>query len=451
MEVTLGMPTIKILDIKQEFRGVHLGDKRLDQRCLELVEDLGNHPDQSIPKSCGDWASTKAAYRFFENEHVTRDALLEPHIQQTLKRQEGRQDVLAIEDTTYLNYTAHPETQDLGPIGTAEGLQGLVVHNTMAVDAQRGEVLGMLHQEVWARGGRHPKNETGRQRRQRARESECWQRGVKAVDALGLTAAIHVMDREGDIYEVLRRVEEKRFVIRACWNRLLSKQEGYLFEVLRRSEPIGKMVVIVPARGGRKAREALVTLRRKQMTICPPTALRRQGKDVVVNVLEAFEHHAPKGSAPLHWVLLTREPVDTVTQCVQISAWYKCRWKIEEFHKSLKTGCHIEQRQLRTRAKLEALLGLYSVIGIMLLRARDAARQTETKAGEYFNEIQLRLLRRQYPRMPKIPTARDAFRAVAQMGGFLARKGDGDPGWKTLWLGMHDLLVMEHGHYLSHA
>ena len=449
MEVTLDMSATKNLRLADEFQGIDLGDKRLNDRCVELVKDLGKHPDQSIPKSCGDWSATQAAYRFFENEHVTREALLKPHIQQTVERAQGGGDVLAIQDTTYLNYTPHPETEDLGPIGTMDGLQGMVAHNTIAVMAETGEVLGMLNQEVWVREGRHPKEENSFERRQRPRESECWQRGVLAVTALGLDKAIHAMDREGDIYEVLRLLESRRFVIRVCRNRLLSKKEGYLFDAIRQSHPLGKMTVKVPARGGRQAREALLTVRRDRLTIRPPTALGRQGEEVEVNVVEAYEHHAPKGCAPLHWVLLTGEPIETLEQCVRVIHLYKCRWKIEEFHKSLKTGCQIEQRQLRTRERLEAALGLYSVIGMMLLRMREAAREMTQKATAYFNEAQLKLLRNRYPKVGKTPTARDAFRAVAQMGGFLARKHDGEPGWKTLWLGMHELLVMEHGYHLS--
>lgn len=448
MEVTLGMPTLKDLKLVKEFRGIDLGDKRLDRRCLELVKDLGKHPDQSIPKSCGDWGATKAAYRFFENAHVTREALLGPHIEQTVNRSRQRAEVLAIQDTTYLNYTAHPDTEDLGPIGTLQGLQGMVVHTTMAVEAQRGEILGILHQEAWARKGRHRKDETAVERRNRERESECWQRGVKAVEALGLDQAIQIMDREGDIYEVLGVA--KRFVIRACRNRLLSKKEGYLFDAIRRADPLGKMTVVVPARGGRASREALLTVRRRQLTICPPLALGRQGREIEVNVMEAYEQHAPQGTAPLHWILLTSEPVETLEQCVGVVQLYKYRWKIEEFHKSLKTGCQIEQRQLKTRQRLEAVLGLYSVVGMMLLRVRDAARQTGIKASEYFNEVQLKLLRHRYKKLGKKPLVRDAFRAVAQLGGFLARKSDGEPGWKTLWLGMYDLLAMEHGYYISH-
>jgi len=443
------MATIKNLKLIDEFRGINLGDKRLDNRCVELVKDLGKHPDESIPKSCVEWSSIKAAYRFFENKNVTREALLKPHRNRTIERIHERKDVLAIQDTTYLNFTAHPDTEDLGPIGTSPGLQGLVVHNTMAVEAETGEILGLLNQEVWARDKkRYPKEESTFQRRQRSRESERWPRNVREVEAMGLTNIIHVTDREGDIYEMLEALDSgQRFVIRARHNRLLSEEAFVLFDKVRQQKPIGEMSVDVPRRPGQRARKAILRIRRSSVGIRPPNALRRKGSVIEVKVVELHEPDAPKGGKALHWILLTSEPVETVEQCQRVAHLYRQRWKIEEFHKCLKTGCQIEQRQLKTRQRLEAALGVYSVIGMMLLRMREAARDTKEKARSYLNEVQLKILRHRFPKIGKDPTARDAFRAGAQLGGFIGRKHDGEPGWKTLWLGMNDLMMMEHGHY----
>jgi len=431
-----------------EMKQVKTGDQRLNERCLQVIKALGSHPDQSIPESCGDWSLTKGTYRFFENDNITREIILEPHQKQTERRAENRKEILSIQDTTYLNYTSHRATDDLGPIGTLEGLQGLVVHNTLAVDPINGDVLGLLDQEVWAREGRHPRDESNYQRRQRTRESERWKRGIERVEAQSLPSVIHVMDREGDIYEVLVALQDRRYVIRAARNRLLTQKGRYVFDEIRRSEAMGKITVAVPSRPGQKKREALVTLRCKQLTIRPPVALGRRGEEVMLNVLEAYEHHAPKGSTPLHWVLLTSEPIETAEQCVGVVNLYKYRWRIEEFHKSLKTGCRIEERQLKTRKKLEAVLGLFSIISVMLLRLRDTSRQ-QGMARDHLSPIQLCLLRERYPRLSPDPTAREAWRSVAKLGGFLARKHDGDPGWQSLWSGMHKLLDMEYAFHIT--
>lgn len=437
--------------VVHEFDGVELGDERLNERCRNLVKAISRNPDKSIPHNCKDWGATKAAYRFFSHDEATRETLLEPHVIHTVKRCLECEEVVVIHDTTYLNFTSRQTTVGLGPIGSKEKFQGFLAHNTLAVNSQTGEALGLLAQEVWAREGQYPKEEQSRERRGRKRESERWPRAVKAVAQRGLDNVIHTMDREGDIYEVPLNLNETkgRYVIRAGRNRLLVGKQGYLFETIRRQEPLATMTAHIPARQGQKERDALLTLRRAYLTIPPPETLRRKGDNIAVHVIEAYEHHAPKGSAPLHWVLLTQEPVETIKQCLRVVALYKCRWKIEEFHMSLKTGCGIEERQLKTRKRLEVLLGLYSVVGVMLLRLRDAARGNGL-ACEFLSDVQIRLLRKQYPALQKFPTAREALRAVAKLGGFLARKGDGEPGWRTLWRGMQELLLMEHGFLLSH-
>lgn len=431
--------------VVHEFDGVDLGDERLNERCRSLVKAISKNPGKSIPQNCEHWAAVKAAYRFFDHDEATRETLLEPHVIRTIKRCRESEEVVVIHDTTYLNFTSSQATEDLGPIGSNEKSQGFISHNTLAVNSQTGEALGLLAQEVWAREGQYPKEEQSRERRGRERESQRWPRGVAAVVQRGLDNAIHLMDREGDIYEVLRDLNEVkgRYVIRAGRDRLLAGKQGYLFETIRRQEALGVMTVHIPARQGQKERTALLTLRRAYLTIPAPETLRRKGDNISVHVIEAYEHHAPKGSAPLHWVLLTREPIETLDQCVRIVALYKRRWKIEEFHMSLKTGCGIEDRQLKTRKRLEVLLGLYSVVGVMLLRLRDAARGNGL-ARDFLSDIQIRLLQKKCA-LQNFPTAREALRAVAKLGGFLARKGDGEPGWRTLWRGMEQLLLMEYG------
>ena len=436
--------------IAREFEETELGDKRLNERCQQVVKAIAKQPSKSIPQACGDWGSTQAAYRFFSNENVSRQILLEAPIECTIKRIGECREVLAIQDTTFLNFTAHKATEGLGPIGTQEGLRGLVVHNTLAVELERGEVLGLLGQQVWARGKRYSREETAQERRQRDRESQCWVKGIESLEGQKLGSVIEVMDREGDIYEVLATLKESHglFVIRACHNRLLAEEAGYVFDAVRQSVPIGKVVVSVPAKAGQKKRQALLSLRRTCVMICPPKALGREGQDLKVHVVEVKEEHPPKGCAPLHWVLLTSEPIDTLEACVRVTMIYTRRWKIEEFHMGLKTGCHMEERQLETRKRLECFLGLCSVISVMLLRLWDPAR-FEGSALDILTEAQLITLRSKVPRLSSTPTAREALRAVAQLGGFLGRKGDGEPGWRTLWRGMEQILLMEHGYLLA--
>jgi hypothetical protein len=310
--------------------------------------------------------------------------------------------------------------------------------------------LGLLDQQVWARWGYQQANETPEARYRRVRESQCWSQAIEAVEQRTTgTSVIHVGDREEDIYEALACLQAKRFVIRASWNRRVSEEPGHLLEAVRQTPLVGFMTLEVPARRGQKKREVRLSIRRTSVTIHPPKAQHRPASEVVrVNVVEAREEQPPRGARALHWVLLTSEPIETLQECVRVIQLYSRRWKIEEFHMGLKTGCHTEERQLEDRHGLEIFLGLASVISTVLLRLRDAARRAEP-AQQVLTPVQILLLRSKYPALSSCPTAQDALRTVARLGGFLARRGDGQPGWRTLWHGMEKLLFMEFGYYVA--
>lgn len=435
--------------LAREFEEVELGDQRLNERCETLAKEMGRAPDKSIPQACGNWADTQAAYRFFSNENVTREALLKAHQTQTIQRCEKVSEIVAIQDTSFLNYTHHRTTTGLGPIGSEKGLQGLVVHTTLAVNID-GDVLGVLDQDVWVRQGSKPVNESTDERRKRDRESRCWTRSLEKVRSSGLTApVIHVMDREGDIYDVLASLIQRneQFVIRAKSNRRLAKRDELLWEAVSNQPVIGKMDISVPTRSGQRKRKARLSIRQDVLTICRPKYL-GAGSNLSVGIVQVREEHPPKDCAAVSWTLLTSEPNQTREACERVLSIYKRRWIIEEFHMGLKTGCQVEQRQLETRQRLEVFLGFASVISVMLLRLRNQSRQDQP-ASTALSDVQLMALRSKIPKLPKTPTLRQALRAVAQMGGFLGRKGDGEPGWRTLWRGMYDLLLIEHGYFLA--
>lgn len=447
------MSITKLGLVEKEVKGIKLGDKRLNRRCHKIAKAMIKQPSESIPQICGDWGQSQGAYRFFSNRRVSREELIMPAIESTVERSKGAQEILAIQDTTYLNYTSHKATKDLGPIGTtAKDLQGMVVHTVLGVEGESGEVLGLMGQDVWVRNRHHSPKETNVERRKRERESECWVRGIQKVVTQDVKSVIHVMDREGDIYEVLKELKttNQRYVIRACRNRLLKTSNGkdYVFNAIRRSDPIGKMTIQVPNKTVQQKRQAVLTLRAKVMTIRPPRALKRKGESLEVHVIEVHEEHPPKGRDALNWALLTSEPIRRLEDCVRITLFYSRRWRIEEYHKVLKTGCKIEDRQLETRQRLESFLGLCSLISVVLLRLRDLARG-EAPVSAVLSDVQIMVLRAKFPSLSNNPSARESLRAVARLGGFLARKGDGEPGWITLWRGMQQIIHMEHGFLIA--
>jgi hypothetical protein len=438
--------------VLNEFEHIDLKDKRLNNRCKKVAVAVSKNPGQSFGQVCSGKSDIKGAYRFFENENITRDKLLESHIENTIERCRERKEVAAIQDTTYLNLSKHECTQGLGPIGSSEdGLKGLLVHSIIAVASESGEVLGLLGQEVWAREGHHPKDETSEERRQRPRESERWQRGIQRMIEIDIgSSAISICDREGDIYEVLKLAQEhgQRFIIRENRDRLLADKKNKISDVLKKREFIGKYTVGIVSKKGQKARTALVSVRSAKITICPPTALGRKGDCIGMNVVEAYERHAPKGCEPIHWILLTSDPVTIMDECMAVINRYTLRWKIEEFHMGLKTGCHVEERQFKTRKRVEAFLGLSSILSIALLRLRDHARD-KNSLDHGLNSIELALLKRRIPELGRNPTAHIVMRAIAQLGGFPNRRSDGDPGWRTLLRGIYEILIMEHGFFLA--
>ena len=434
--------------VSQEFAEVDLGDERLERRCQQLVSQLWAQPDKSLPQACGNWADTKAAYRFFSNERVTREKLLEPHVAQTILRCSREEAILAIQDTTSFTMGVR-HSEGLGPVGYIDEVRGFLAHSALAVCATDGEILGVLHQEVWARGKKKPKNERPRTVRRRPRESERWVRGIEGVSQLSIqTKLVHVFDREGDVYEAIELLERtgQRFVIRASSNRRLNGGQGYLLDNIRKTPKLGSMKIEVAARDGHEARAAVLDIRATTSRIRPPLELKSPGREIEVGIIHLVESKPGPGCEALEWFLLTSEAHATVEECAQVAGYYTKRWKIEEFHMALKTGCRLEDRQLQRRERLEAFLGMADVIAILLLRLRDLARRdADALAHTMLNPIQISLLTKKYHKLDEQPTVRAALRAVAQLGGFLGRRGDGEPGWRTIWRGAQSLLLMEYG------
>jgi len=423
---------------------------------------MARDPSWSIPHAAGSRAATKATYRLFSHPAADQEKLVEGHLQATAVRARQETTVLAVGDTTYLNYSHHPRTRGLGKIGTRTqqaDLQGFLVHNTLAVTASGHRVLGLLHQQILVREAFQEAGEDSRQIRQRPRESQKWLTPIRPVlERLGPSCRpIFVYDREGDVFEVVEEIQDggARFVIRASVNRRLDaggETRQYLFDAIA-AEPVrAHTEVPLRAGGGRPARTARLALRAASCNLLPPKSRGRAGAPRRVNVVLAREETPPAGVEPLEWLLLTSEPIGTGDEIVAVLGHYGGRWKVEEFHKALKTGCRLEKRELETRERLESLLGLMSVIAWRLLALRDAARQDPPAPVQpALTETQCRILQRLDASLAGQATARAYLVAIAKLGGFLGRKRDGEPGWITLWRGFSRLHDIEIGFNLSQS
>lgn len=436
----------------EEFAGADLKDERLNKRLLSLARAFYGQPQANIARACqGNRAAAKAAYRFFEHPQVTMDEILKPHYEATFERCRQQATVLAVQDTTALDYQGLEQTEGLGPTGTAgqQGL-GLWLHSTLMFNLQ-GTPLGLIDAQCWARdpaqmGKRHRRKELPITEK----ESIKWVKSFAAAQALQKacpqSVVVSVADRESDIFELFDRARptgsvQPQLLIRANWNRALDAEEQLLWDKVGALSSAGELDLQVPRRAAQAARVARLEVRFCAVRLRPPQRLRKL-QPVDLFVIEAKEVGAPKGSTALQWRLLTSLPVESFAQAVEKLQWYAKRWGIEVFHRTLKSGCKIEERQLGHADRIEACLAIDVVVAWRIFHLCKLGRETpEVPCTVFFEEAEWKALvafvTRTHPEKP--PTLREATRMTAGLGGFLGRKGDGEPGTQTLWLGLQKL------------
>ncbi len=435
-----------------EFGRAALPDARLRARLVSLARAVYDRPQASIPQACLSRAKTKAAYRFFEHPHTTMDRLLTAHYEATVHRIQQESVVLAVQDTTSLNYSAHPATAGLGPIGPRrEGVVGLLVHDTMAFTPE-GTPLGLLDVQCWARdpaafGKKHRRHTVPVQEK----ESQKWLTSFRQVAAAQQrcpgTQLISVGDREADLYDLFavagREPAGPAVLVRAKQERVLAEGSRPLWETVAQGPVQGVQVLRVPRQGTRAAREARLAIRYAAVRLAPP---RRKPELGVVSVwaVLAEETEAPAGVEPLKWMLVTTMEVATFEQATEKLAWYAARWGIEVYHRTLKSGCKVEARQLGSADRLEASLAIDMVVAWRIFHLTKLGRETPAvPCTVFFEDAEWKALyasiHREPTPPPVPPTLREATRMVASLGGFLGRKSDGEPGTKSLWLGLQRL------------
>jgi hypothetical protein len=434
----------------REFADAELGDLRRTQRVVELATALAQHPTASLPEACGTGAMLKAAYRFFSNDAIAPQDLLRSHIEATYSRLAQVPLVLAVQDTTEVDWTSHPATQGLGPLGHT-ACQGLHVHSTLAVTPERVP-LGLLAQQVWARD---PADVGKRARRKQLpisqKESQKWLASLAAVDSARVecptTRFISVGDREADVYDLLAatRPEGVELLLRAAWDRCVQAPERYVWATVA-AQPVAESLRLqVPRRGAQPGREALLRLRFCPLTLCPPRHRQREGLPAVALwAVQVMEVEPPTAVEPIEWLLLTTVPVHTVDDAIERVTWYACRWGIEVWHRILNSGCRIEARQLATSERLQRCLTLYSVIAWRVFYATMLARAVPEMPCDVLLEIEewqaLYCAIHHCPTPPEEPpTLEQAIRWIAQLGGFVGRRRSDQPGTETLWRGFQHL------------
>jgi hypothetical protein len=419
-----------------EFGRVDLGDARLQKRLYTLARMFYNNPQANIPEACGTKAAIKAAYRFFQHPAVSMDDTLTGHYAATTDRIRGHHGViLAAQDTTSLNYHSHPATKGLGHID-AKGTRGLLVHDTMAFTEQ-GVPLGLVDVQYWARAEK--KNRT-------VSESVKWLQSFKATEqvkkACPQKLIVSVGDREADFYELFTRVrpDGAQLLIRAKHHRKLVGDDTTIWLHMERSSVAGTLDVRIPGRPGRSARTATLAVHFDEVTLQPPANLRKQ-KPVTMWAVLAREQSAPVGVEPLEWLLFTTVAVEDFEAACERIAWYTRRWGIEIFHRTLKSGCKIEERQLGTDGRLSSCLALDMVVAWRVYYLTKQGRETPdvpcTLILEQDEWQALVAFANKNPvPPPDPPTLQRALYMIASLGGYIGRKNDGPPGATTVWRGL---------------
>jgi len=432
----------------EEFSKVNLQDKRLNKRCQKIASDLEQQPTDPINQACEDWADTKAAYRFCDNPKVTPAKIISAHSGRTVKRMKKHALVLAIQDTSFLNYTHHPQTEGLGEIGKKEQQQrGFGLHTTLAVTPQ-GQPLGMLAQQFLERPIGEAAHTAAELHKLPIEEKESY-RWIEAFQqTIALTPegvqVVTVCDREADIYEMFVMAQEQHadLLVRANTDRRLDEETKKLWAKVESQKKAGKLTVDIVGNDKREARQATVSIRYCTVKFQPPwRPQQKKLPSVTLTAILVREENPPANiKEPIEWLLLSNTTVKNFQQAVQVIEWYCCRWQIEVFHKVIKSGCRVEDCRLQTAARLKNYIALMCVVAWRLQwltyinRTDPHSPCTTVLTTIEWQALYMRIHKTSV--LPKmIPSTHQAICWIAQLGGFLGRKSDGEPGIVVIWRG----------------
>jgi hypothetical protein len=446
--------TSKIYDWSKEFLGLELGDKRLYNRLETIMSSISAAPDQSIFLASGSRDSAKAAYRFLANDKVNGDLLLDSVAFATKEkiRQMPNSTILCIQDTTSISYGKRQHIDGMGYY-SGTPLKGMNVHSCIAV-TQEGLPLGILHQQSITREKRKDDSKTKDQKRYHPieeKESYRWLTTMEKVSEylpIGIRH-LHICDREGDIYELfdLAAKQKELFLVRVTQNRMTTDGKLMLSE-LKAQAVKGQLVVRI----GRNplehtpTRNVLMNYTYGLYQIQKPAKRKEKNinETLIVSGIYVYESGVADG---IHWLLLTNESIMTDKGAVAAIENYAQRWKIERFHYILKSGCRIEEKQVRSYEKLQLLTLLYSVIAMRLLNM--------TYIGRLFPDIPCSLLlekeewevlycitKKDKTVPDKAYSLKESILYLGQLGGFKGAPSDGMPGAKVLWTGLEKLLFI---------
>lgn len=418
-----------ISNIGNHWEACNLRDLRLSNRASEIGSKMFEKPNSLIPHQMGDWASTKACYRFLDNPSVKYSSLISPYFSETKKVVMGYDTVLCIHDTSEINYGVSSEIDGLSQVG--KGLsKGFLLHTSLAiVPSPFPKVLGLLHQEIHYRKPK-PNKETKKLRYSRERESDLWNNALNAIgSSTTSTKYVDIMDRGADIYRVMEDSLSLShdFIIRAAYNRKIVSEKKKLFELIKDTKPLGTVRLLIRKSSQHKKRIAKLKVASKEIVIQPSYPFQNK-RPLKCRVIYAREVKPQKKEGPVEWVILTSLKANSFRENCKVLDLYAIRWIVEEYHKCLKTGCRLEERQLKDNKRIERLMDFLSVVALRLLQIKEQVKSGQHLfSKDYIDGVTLEVLERKTLKDTDSMTLKDFWIEVAKIGGFLGRKNDGDP------------------------
>lgn len=426
---------------ERQWGGVALGDRRRTRRVVSMGAAMATQPAAGLPAQMGDWAGVKAAYRLLERPEVTLAATTGPHgaaTQRAATTAEGP--VLFVHDDTVIDLSSHAAMTGRGRIGDDRG-RGFMAHSCLALrpGAAADEVLGLAAMTAWARpAAGQAKGQSQAARQARRTEADVWAETVEAVGPAPAGATwVSVGDRGADIFSHLARARAQGWhtLVRIAQDRCLA-DGGHLVDRLRGLAPMARRRIPPPREEDRRPRQdTWADVAWAQVTVQPARHRPDRSPPIPCTAIRVW-------TETTEWLLLSTLPATDEAAVAERIDWYERRWVIEEFHKALKTGCRVEARQVRDRERFLPLLGLLAVVAVRLLQLRaEARRDPDAPSAEDPATVTLLAKAIGLPR-DDLATRRGFHRGLARLGGFLARRGDGQPGWQTLWRGAQRLTLL---------
>jgi hypothetical protein len=445
-----------------------------------LMEQLSKGLGQTLALACGDWASTKAAYRFLDNDRVSEAEILAGHLQATSERFAAVDGpVLVLHDTTDFSFT-RSDTHAIGQtykVGSGPknkaGRQrmhtvcGILMHSSLAVTTN-GLPLGLTAIKLWTRkkfketnalkgkgvdGGRHSVNTTRIPIEEK--ESIRWLENVRQSTAnLGeAERCVHIGDRESDIYELFSECESlgTKFVFRTCVDRR-AEDGGQTVNGTMGEQRVKAMHRLEVRDNKGRSSTAVLEIKYHRLQVCPPIGKEKRYSNLTLTVIHALERGIPEDRDPIEWKLVTNLPVRSKAAAIEKLKWYALRWKIETFHTVLKSGCRAEESKLRNAERLANLIAILCILAWRVLWMCMVNRVSpELPADLVFTESEIRLLEQLVPEEDNSPrkTIGDFLIRLAKPGGYLGRTRDAPPGNTDLWRGMARLTDIHLGFCLA--